>query len=450
MAKQIINIGSIANDGTGTNLRTGGTIINSNFTELYTALGNGTTLSFSQPIINFADDTSSISTINLGQTLKILGGTGLNSTISGNTITLNIDSTVVTETGTQSLQNKTINASFNALSNISNSSLTNSIIKFTDDASTSVSIPLGQTIKLAGGSGVDTSISGNTITIALESTIVTETSNDVLTNKSISGSSNTLSNISNSSLINSSTKFTDDTSTQANIPLGQTLKVIGGTGIDTSISGNTLTITAASVPNSSLSNSTVLIGGNTITLGAAATTSISNLSLTGTGVIDITSGQNKIRHNFDDTVTNLQNGSVWSSTTYQGALAVVSGTTRLFYADSSAWNEIATENSSINLFTDVDISSVPPTMKQTLVFNATSGKFIPKTIGAKQKETGDGSTTNFLILDNYTAEQILVSVNGLIQYPIDDYTIVANIGGTDLVFVTAPSASAKIAIRYLG
>jgi len=35
MAKQTINIGSAANDGTGTNLRAGGTMINENFTEVY-------------------------------------------------------------------------------------------------------------------------------------------------------------------------------------------------------------------------------------------------------------------------------------------------------------------------------------------------------------------------------------------------------------------------------
>jgi len=39
MAKQTLNLGAIANDGTGSNLRAGGTIINANFTELYTALG---------------------------------------------------------------------------------------------------------------------------------------------------------------------------------------------------------------------------------------------------------------------------------------------------------------------------------------------------------------------------------------------------------------------------
>ena len=44
MAKQSINIGSSANDGTGTNLRAGGDLINDNFTEIFNALGNGTTI----------------------------------------------------------------------------------------------------------------------------------------------------------------------------------------------------------------------------------------------------------------------------------------------------------------------------------------------------------------------------------------------------------------------
>jgi Bacteriophage T4 gp9/10-like protein. len=44
MAKQIINIGSTADDGTGSTIRAGGSIINDNFNEVYTLLGNGTTL----------------------------------------------------------------------------------------------------------------------------------------------------------------------------------------------------------------------------------------------------------------------------------------------------------------------------------------------------------------------------------------------------------------------
>ena len=44
MAKQTVDIGSTANDGTGDSIRTGGDKINDNFTELFNALGNGTTI----------------------------------------------------------------------------------------------------------------------------------------------------------------------------------------------------------------------------------------------------------------------------------------------------------------------------------------------------------------------------------------------------------------------
>jgi len=44
MAKQTISIGTIADDGTGSTIRAGGDITNDNFNELYTLLGNGTTL----------------------------------------------------------------------------------------------------------------------------------------------------------------------------------------------------------------------------------------------------------------------------------------------------------------------------------------------------------------------------------------------------------------------
>ena len=45
MALQTLNIGTAANDGTGDNLRVGGDKINDNFSEIYTAFGNGSSLS---------------------------------------------------------------------------------------------------------------------------------------------------------------------------------------------------------------------------------------------------------------------------------------------------------------------------------------------------------------------------------------------------------------------
>ena len=45
MALQSLNLGTAANDGTGDNLRIGGDKINDNFAEIYSAFGNGSTLS---------------------------------------------------------------------------------------------------------------------------------------------------------------------------------------------------------------------------------------------------------------------------------------------------------------------------------------------------------------------------------------------------------------------
>ena len=44
MAKQTKNIGTIANDGTGSTLRAAGDLINDNFNEIYSSIGDGTTL----------------------------------------------------------------------------------------------------------------------------------------------------------------------------------------------------------------------------------------------------------------------------------------------------------------------------------------------------------------------------------------------------------------------
>ena len=60
-----------------------------------------------------------------------------------------------------------------------------------------------ESLTLTGGTGIDTSATGSTVTFAIDSTVVTESSTDTLTNKTISGSSNTLSNIANGSLSNS-------------------------------------------------------------------------------------------------------------------------------------------------------------------------------------------------------------------------------------------------------
>ena len=67
MTKQIINVGTIANRGSGDTLRQGANKINANFTEVYTKLGNGTD-------IQFAVDLAVAPT--QGQTLQYNASTG--------------------------------------------------------------------------------------------------------------------------------------------------------------------------------------------------------------------------------------------------------------------------------------------------------------------------------------------------------------------------------------
>ena len=54
MAIQIIGIGTVADDGTGDSLRVAGDKINDNFNEIYTTLGDGSTLNTGVTAVNNA------------------------------------------------------------------------------------------------------------------------------------------------------------------------------------------------------------------------------------------------------------------------------------------------------------------------------------------------------------------------------------------------------------
>lgn len=141
---------------------------------------------------------------------SVATGTGLTGGPITSTGTIAIDTTVVaTLTGTQTLTNKTISGSNNTLTNIANASLTNSSVTYngvTVALGASGTITATATNALTIGTGLTgTSYNGSTaVTIAIDSTVVTLTSTQTLTNKTISGASNTLTNIGNASLTNSS------------------------------------------------------------------------------------------------------------------------------------------------------------------------------------------------------------------------------------------------------
>ena len=147
-------------------------------------------------------------TLSLPNALTFTGKTVTNGAFNMTSATVGAD-TVTTNTAAQTLTNKTISGATNTLSNIGNASLTNSSVTYngvTVALGASGTITANTTNPLTIGTGLSgTSYNGSTaVTIAIDSTVATLTGTQTLTNKTISGSNNTLSNIGNASLTNSS------------------------------------------------------------------------------------------------------------------------------------------------------------------------------------------------------------------------------------------------------
>ena len=100
------------------------------------------------------------------------------------------------------------------------------------------------------------------------------TSAQTLTNKTISGSSNTITDIANSSLSNSTITITGSDASSDAVALGETLTIANGEGIVTAISSNTLTITGEDATTSNKGIASFSSDNFTVSSGAVSVTTI--------------------------------------------------------------------------------------------------------------------------------------------------------------------------------
>ena len=198
--------------------------------------------------ITLVDDSSSSVDITLAtDSLKISGGTGTASVISGDTLTLNLSNTGVSAASYGSSTAIPVLA-VNAQGQITSASTASISTDLTviDDASTAATISLASdSLKISGGTGLASSISGDVVTINDSNTGVSAASYGSSTAIPVIAV-NAQGRITSASTASVSTDLTiiDDSSTAATISLGSdTLKFAGGTGISTAISGDVLTIT---------------------------------------------------------------------------------------------------------------------------------------------------------------------------------------------------------------
>ena len=161
-------------------------------------------------------DSGNISIGTGSETLTIAGGTGIDSVGSGNSLTLNIDSTVATLVGTETFTNKTL-TSPTLTSAVLNTSVSGSAVLDEDnmasDSATKVAtqqsikayvddqidadmdlvfaadsgsgniVMDSESLTLTGGTGIDTSGSSNTVTFAISNAVATLAGTETLTNK---------------------------------------------------------------------------------------------------------------------------------------------------------------------------------------------------------------------------------------------------------------------------
>jgi len=439
MTKQTINRGSAANDGTGDNLRAGAAKVNTNFDELYSVLGDGTTLLSGNYITDASTSVLTNKTINgssntftnipssalaslpntkldnstitvtgdtgshavdLGDTLTVEGSNGIATTITADKISIAIDGTVLTETSTDTLENKTISGSSNTLTSIGNTSLTNSTVSYGG-----ISLALGGTDATPA---FDLADATNYPTSSLSGTI---------TNAQLTGS------ITNDKLVNNTITIGDDTSTNFNVGLGGSFEIIGGAGLSTAIDNNRITLTVGNIPNASLDNNRITIGNSVVNLGATLSTA-ANFSLTGTsslsgtGTVDLTGAGSKIRHDF------AGYGSLPAAATYVGMYAYDSTGNRPYYSSGSGWVRVLDENSSVSVHTDVNMSGVAD--GNVLAWSSAQGRFNVGTPAGGSLAIND--LTDVAVSSPQNGHTLVYTGSGWVigQTPVSQFVVTAN------------------------
>ena len=416
--------------------------------------------------LDFQGDTGGALSIDLdSETLTIAGGTGLDTVGSGNTVTVNIDSTVATLTGTQTLTNKTLT------SPVINTGVSGTAVL--DD---------------------DTFATASATTLATSESIKAYVDTRILTEDTLAELNDTnITSPADGSLLfyDTGTSMWIDNVVSGDITIADTgVATIAAGAVDNAM-------LAGSIANDKLVNSTISFGGISLALGASDATPAFNLSdataypgdssLVTTGALNsgsITSGFGSIDVGSSAiTTTGTVTGGTLAGTlstaaqtniTSLGTLTALTGGTGDFNWDSntlvvdSSTNRVGILNASPDVSLDIgsatDAIHVPsgttaqrPTGANGYFrYNTEDAQFEGYADGAWgaiagsggsggvapsiNTMTGDGSDTTLSLSTTPTNENAtIVTLDGVVQHK-STYSV----SGSTLTFSTAPASGVAV------
>ena len=120
--------------------------------------------------LKVAAETGTTDEITLGDTITFEAGEGINTTVSNNNIKIDGENATHTNKGVASFAEADFSITSGAVSiaSIGNSQIDNSFINIAAASGSSNAVNLGETFTVAAGEGIDTTVLGNTITVAGE------------------------------------------------------------------------------------------------------------------------------------------------------------------------------------------------------------------------------------------------------------------------------------------
>ncbi len=477
MAKQSINTGTIADDGTGSNLRAGGILINANFDEIYTAAGDG-------------------STIDNDRLRNVIGGTGLGTNLVGNDLTISVDGTVVTATSVTTLENKTINLANNTITGTTaqfNTALSDGGITTLAGTETLTNKDLTDGTNTFNITGItNAQLANDKVTLGGTNVELGSTAT-TLNGLSITGFSQFLVNASASSIRFNHANLASFPSyvTYSGTPAldEDTLKpyIATAAGWVELITENSNIQGLSNVNITGINNGEVIAWNSSTTrfepnIGAIAGTNLNHdyANINDLGYIGYRSPDNTVEK------TVLVTVAVKADTHYHfgtgntdgfsidgiaaPALSLAPGKWKFDQADSSNNGHqlhFYREPDKVTQYTDgVTMTGTAGSAGANIVLEVTKdtpeilyyqchahdymGHVINvvggrSTVSSDNTNTGDSSTVAFTIASGRTVDDILVFVNGSCLVPTSGYTI----SGTTLTLVSTPPSGHKISIRYI-